>query len=82
MLKSLGEASLDKLKCHLNNVWQYETVSNDWKRGTIVCIPKKGNLRDCSNWRGITLLSVLEKILSNIVYERINHEVQSLMKEE
>ena len=40
-----------------------------------------GNLNDCSNWRGITLLSVPGKILSNIVYERIMNEVQSVMRE-
>ena len=45
-------------------------------------IPKKGNLSDCSNWRGITLLSVPGKILSNIIYYRITVAVQSGMREE
>ena len=30
-------------------------------------IPKKGDLKDCSNWRGITLLIVASKVLGKIL---------------
>ena len=73
---------MEKLTSILNNVWQNEMIPNDWRRGIIVRIPKKGNLSDCSNWRGITLLSVPSKILSNIIYDRIKKEAQSVMREE
>ncbi|CAF1405586.1 unnamed protein product [Adineta ricciae] len=41
----------------------------EWKQGIIVKIPKKGNIADCNNWRGITLLSIPGKIftLRNII---------------
>ncbi|XP_061196570.1 craniofacial development protein 2-like [Saccostrea echinata] len=39
-------------------VWDGEKVPDDWCKGVIVKIPKKGTLSDCNNWRGITLLSV------------------------
>ena len=29
----------------------------------IVKLPKKGDLRECTNWRGIMLLPVISKIL-------------------
>ena len=82
MLKALGEIGLEKLTSILSNVWQEEVVPSDWRRGIIVRIPKKGNLSDCSNWRGITLLSVPSKVLSNIIYDRIKNEAQSVMREE
>ena len=34
-------------------------VVRDWKDAGIVPIPKKGDLRDCSNCRGISLLDVV-----------------------
>jgi len=44
-------------------VWQSKEVSTEWKNDMIVPLPKKGDLSDCNNWRGITLLSVLGSVL-------------------
>ena len=52
-------------------IWSLEKVLRKWKRGLIIKIPKKGNLRECKNWRGVTLLSVVSKILGRIVIDRI-----------
>ena len=35
--------------------WEQEKVPKMWKQGLIVKIPKKGDLTECENWRGITL---------------------------
>ena len=43
---------------------------------------KKGNLSDCSNWRGIILLPVARKILSNLIYNRLREAVEIHMREE
>ena len=34
----------------------------DWKDAEIVPIPKKGDLKHCDNWRGISLLDVVGKV--------------------
>jgi hypothetical protein len=34
-------------------------------------IPKKGDLANCNNWRGITLSSTPSKILTRIILNRI-----------
>ena len=57
-------------------------VPRDWKLGIIVKIHKKGNLSDCSNWKGITLLSVPGKILSKIMYNGTVKEVQNSLRNE
>ena len=33
-----------------------------WKNGCIVCIPKKGKLKECDNWKAVTQLSILGKV--------------------
>ena len=35
-------------------LWEQEKVSKTWKQGLIVKMPKKGDLTECGNWRGIT----------------------------
>ncbi len=50
-----GETVAEELTYLFNLIWQAEEVPCDWRRGAIVKLPKKGNLSDCNNWRGITL---------------------------
>ena len=45
-------------------------------------LPKKGNLLDCSNWRGITLLPLASKVLSRILINRIQTGVDSTLRKE
>jgi len=49
------------------SIWEKEQLPLDWRRGLIVKLPKKGNLRDPNNWRGITLLSTTSKVFLKIV---------------
>lgn len=34
-------------------------------------MPKKGDLTDCNNWRGISILCVILKVFCKIILERI-----------
>ena len=52
----------------------------DWKRSVFISIPKKGNAKECSNYRTIALLShaskVMLKILQDMLQQYLNHELQ------
>ncbi|VDP04260.1 unnamed protein product, partial [Schistosoma margrebowiei] len=41
-----------------NKIWDEEQLPKDWKEGILIKIPKKGDLSDCDNYRGTTLLSI------------------------
>jgi len=45
-------------------------------------LPKKGCLSDCNNWRGITLMSVPGKTFCTVLLNRLNSEVDRLLREE
>ena len=55
----------------LNKVWEQEQVPEDWKKGHMVKLPKKGDMSSCNNWRGIMLLSIPGKVLTRIILERL-----------
>ena len=46
-------------------------MPEDWKRGHLVKLPKKGGLSSCNNSRGIMLLSIPGKVLTRIIPERL-----------
>uniref|UniRef100_A0A3Q0SSH4 Reverse transcriptase domain-containing protein n=1 Tax=Amphilophus citrinellus TaxID=61819 RepID=A0A3Q0SSH4_AMPCI len=65
LLKHSGQAMEEELTILFNKCWQSGAVPEDWRKCAIVKIPKKGNISERTNWRGITLLSLWDKILSN-----------------
>ena len=48
-------------------VWSVGNVPKDWVDAVLVPIPKKGDLNSCDNWRGITLLDVVGKIVARLL---------------
>ncbi|OUM56423.1 hypothetical protein PIROE2DRAFT_28336, partial [Piromyces sp. E2] len=58
------------LEIIFNKIWNGSFPRN-WNTASIVSIQKKGDLSDCNNYRGISLINVGLKILSKVVTERI-----------
>ena len=64
-------------------MWRDEKTARKWRKGLIVKLPKKGNLKECKNWRGITMLSVVScKVVGRIVIDRIRTGVESKLTKE
>jgi hypothetical protein len=59
------------IKANINSIWNKEELPEQWKESIILPIYEKGNKTDCSNYRGISLLSTTYKILSNILLSRL-----------
>ena len=51
----------------------------DWKRSVFIPIPKKGNVKECSNYHTIALISHASKVMLKILKARlqqyVNHEL-------
>jgi hypothetical protein len=52
------------------------------ERGAISKDPKKGDLCECKNWRGITLLSVPNKVFTTILLNKIKKPLMEKMRRE
>ena len=80
--KSLDVVGLSWLT-HLCSIeWQSRTVPLDWQTGVVVPLFKKGDRRVCSNYRGITLLSLPGKVYSRVLERRIRPIVKPQIQEE
>ena len=66
-----GEEMLKALWNMVEKVWQLECVPRAWSRGVIVPLHKKGDKHKPTNYRGITLLSIVTKVLCSVVNARM-----------
>ncbi|XP_055362025.1 uncharacterized protein LOC129603656 [Betta splendens] len=70
-LKSLDVVGLSWVTRLCNIAWRRGTVPLDWTTGVVVPLYKKGDRRVCSNYRGITLLSLPGKVYARDLERRI-----------
>lgn len=63
LLKADTNTTVNTLHGLVNTIWEEECVPEDWSKGLIVKVPKKGDLTSCGNWRGIILAKVLGRVL-------------------
>ena len=81
-LKADTQTSTDMLYPLLHKIWEQERVPEDWKKGHLVKLSKKGDLSSCNNWRGIMLLSVPGKVLTRIILERLKTALDKTLRDE
>ena len=51
-------------------IWKTQQWPQDWKSSVFISIPKKGNAKECSNYRTIALISHATKIILKILQAR------------
>jgi len=66
----------------MNSCWKEKWVPDDWRKRVIIKLPKKSDISDCSNWRGITLMSVPGKVFCLIMLNRLRDAIDATLHEE
>ena len=56
-------------------IWKTHQWPQDWKRSVSIPIPKKGNAKECSNYRTIALISHTSKVMLKILQVRLQQYV-------
>ena len=82
MLKCSENDAVKQLHSLFNSIWKDQCVPEDWKKSLIVKVPKKGDLTECDNYRGISLLSVPCKILCRLLIDRVKSGVDEMIRQE
>ena len=52
-----------------------------WRISNIIPVPKKGDLSDTNNYRGISLTSIVTKTLNRMILNRIQPEVEKKLRD-
>ena len=60
----LKDDAVKVLHSKCQQIWKTQQWPQDWKRSVFISIPKKGNAKECSNYRTIALISHASKEMS------------------
>ncbi|KAL6577233.1 hypothetical protein OROMI_011509 [Orobanche minor] len=70
--RCLGERGIDWLTMLFNKIWRSNKMPSAWRKSILVPLYKnKGDVQDCSNYRGIKLMSHTMKLWERVIEQRI-----------
>ena len=79
LFQILKDDAVKVLQSICQQVWKTQQWPQDWKRSSFIPIPKKGNAKECSNYRTVALISHASKVMLKILQARLQQYVNSLM---
>ena len=89
LFQILKDDAVKMLHSICEQIWKTQQWPQDWKRSVFVPIPKKGNAKECSNYRTIALISHASQVMIKILQARLQQymnrglpDVQAEMAEE
>ena len=71
LLQILKDGAVKVLHSICQHIWKTQQWPQDWKRSVCTPIPKKGNAKECSNYRTIALISHASKVMLKILQGRL-----------
>ena len=71
LFKILKDDSVEVLHSIYQQIWKTQEWPQDWKKSIFIPIPKKGNAKECSNYRTIALISHASKVMLKILQARL-----------
>ena len=79
LFQILKDDAIKVLHSICQQFWKTQQWPQDQKRSVFIPIPKKGNAKECSNYRTIALISHTSKVMLKILQARlqpnVNHEI-------
>ena len=57
LFQILKDDAVEVLHSICQQIWKTQQLTQDWKRLVFIPIPKRGNTKECSNYRTIALIS-------------------------
>ena len=71
LFQILKDDAVKVLHSICQQIWKTQQWPQDWKRSVFIPIPKKGNAKECSNYRTIALISHTSKVMLKILQVRL-----------
>ena len=73
--QNLKDDGVKVLHSICQKIWKTQQWPQDWKISVSILIQKKGNAKECSNYRKITLISHASIVMLKILQDRLQQQV-------
>ena len=71
LFQILKDDAVKVLHSICQQIWKTQQWPQDWQRSIFILIPKKGNAKECSNYRTIAFISHAGKVMLKILQARL-----------
>ena len=71
LLQILKDDAVKVLHSICQQIWKSQQWPQDWKRSAFIPIAKKGNAKECLNYRTIVLISHASRVMVKIIQPRL-----------
>ena len=75
LLQILKDDAVKVLDSICQQIWKTQQRSQDWKRSDFIPIPKKDNVKECSNYHAIAFISHTIKVMLKVPQARLQQYV-------
>ena len=71
LFQILKDDAVKMLHSICQQIWKTQQWPQNWKRSVFIPVPKKGNIKECSNYCTIALISHASKVMLKILQTRL-----------
>ena len=71
LFQILKDDAVKVLHSICQQIWKTQQWPQDWERSVFIPIPKKGNVKECSNYCTIALISQASRVMLKILQARL-----------
>ena len=71
LFKTLKDDVIKVLHSVCQQIWKTHQWSQEWKRSTLIPIPKKSSIKECANYPTTALISHVGKVMFKIFHARL-----------
>ena len=79
LFQILKDDAVKVLHSICQQIWKTQQGTQNWKRSVFISIPKKGNVKECSNYCTIAFFSHTSKVMLRILQARLQQYVNFQM---
>ena len=76
LFQTLKDDAVKVLHSICQQIWKTQQWPQDWKMSVVIPLLKKGNAKECSSYRTISLISHASKVMLKILQARLQQYVK------